>query len=63
MEIREARYVLSPIGEAFMTLGSGRDPWNTVYYGVISGASILTGSSNLDRVTTLTVLGSSLGVT
>ena len=63
MEIREARYVLSPLGEAFMNLGSGRDPRNPVHYGVISGASIANGSSNFDRVTTLTVLGSSLGVT
>ena len=63
MEIREARYVVSPLGEALMTLGSGRDPWDTVCYGAISGASIATGSSNFDRVTTLTVLGSSLGVT
>ena len=63
MEIREARYVLSPLGEALMTLGLSRVPWSTVYYGVISGASIATGSSNFDRVTTLTVLGSSLGVT
>ena len=34
-----------------MTLGTGRDPWDKVYYGVISGASIVTGSSNFDRVT------------